>query len=444
MFRFALATAIAGVVGLGALPAAAAAQTPAPPTLAGESFSASQSVTTAPYPFFLVCGNGPTSGPNFKFSGKATGPFAGTFTESGMVSYTATVLPPPEVFAPLTAYSAAFKIKSKQGTVTGSETLVDNGAMADCLAGAGGGGVNIGPVETSYTATIKTASGSSYADHGTTDAAISQSFGLGQFWFASLSDAFTSAPAFTGPPTIGGNPTEGQTLTESQGNWNGSPTSFSYQWQRCDTTGNNCSDIGGADSPTYTLTSLDVGSTIRVEEWATNGGGTTGPDTSAVTSVIQASASPPPPPPTPPSPPTPPLGGSPPPSIVTAPGAAQLQGELFKRLAPSGKAATISALLKRGGYTFSYRALTAGEIVISWYAMPSGAHVRKARAKPTLIATGRARFSAAGPVRITVKLTADGKRILKTAKRLRLVVQGAYTPAGGAAVSATRAVTLRR
>jgi hypothetical protein len=78
--------------------------------------------------------------------------------------------------------------------------------------------------------------------------------------------AVVSGPVVTAtaPPTISGTTTQGQMLTSSTGSWINPPISFAYQWRRCDGSGANCSDISGASSSTYTLTSADVGSTIRV------------------------------------------------------------------------------------------------------------------------------------------------------------------------------------
>ena len=81
-----------------------------------------------------------------------------------------------------------------------------------------------------------------------------------------------AAPSNTGLPLINGNPQQGQTLTATNGKWDGSPTTFDYQWQDCDQAGQNCTDIGD-DAPTYTLTSDDVGSAIEVTVTATNDGG---------------------------------------------------------------------------------------------------------------------------------------------------------------------------
>jgi hypothetical protein len=98
-----------------------------------------------------------------------------------------------------------------------------------------------------------------------------------------------AAPQNTAPPTISGTPQEGQTLTEAHGTWTGSPTSYSYQWLRCDSSGANCTAITGATSQTYTLTAADVGHTIRVQETATNAAGSASAR-SAPTAVVTGPA----------------------------------------------------------------------------------------------------------------------------------------------------------
>jgi hypothetical protein len=45
--------------------------------------------------------------------------------------------------------------------------------------------------------------------------------------------AFAAAPANTALPTVSGSAFVGSTLTGATGTWSNSPTSFSYQWQRC-------------------------------------------------------------------------------------------------------------------------------------------------------------------------------------------------------------------
>jgi hypothetical protein len=91
-------------------------------------------------------------------------------------------------------------------------------------------------------------------------------------------------PTNTSLPTISGTAKDGQTLTTSNGTWANNPTTFSYQWRRCSTSGGDCKEVG-ADRQTYGLDQNDVGSTIRVAVKAKNAsGGNTA--TSAPTAVV--------------------------------------------------------------------------------------------------------------------------------------------------------------
>ena len=98
------------------------------------------------------------------------------------------------------------------------------------------------------------------------------------------------APVNTAPPAIDGTAVQGETLTASSGSWDNSPTAYSYQWQRCDSAGNNCSNISGAAIySSYTLVYADAGSTIRVRVTATNDSGSTDA-TSAQTALVSGKA----------------------------------------------------------------------------------------------------------------------------------------------------------
>jgi hypothetical protein len=101
----------------------------------------------------------------------------------------------------------------------------------------------------------------------------------------------STPPANTSPPTVSGTAQEGKTLTGNRGSWSNSPTDYDYSWRRCDTQGNNCGDIGGANGTTYPLTSADVGRTIRFRVTAKNADGSTSA-TSAPTTVVKAGAKP--------------------------------------------------------------------------------------------------------------------------------------------------------
>ena len=99
-------------------------------------------------------------------------------------------------------------------------------------------------------------------------------------------------PVSGSPPSISGSPSIGQTLTETHGVWTNTPTAYTYQWEDCDPTGQSCSEVSGASGQTYTVTTADIGRTIRVQEVASNPGGAGQPATSAATAVVTAAEPP--------------------------------------------------------------------------------------------------------------------------------------------------------
>jgi subtilisin family serine protease len=98
--------------------------------------------------------------------------------------------------------------------------------------------------------------------------------------------AAAKAPANSRPPTISGSPQVGQTLTAVRGAWTNRPTSFAYQWLRCTSSGGSCATIANARSQTYVLEAADLGRTIRVQETASNWGGTTAARSAATATVV--------------------------------------------------------------------------------------------------------------------------------------------------------------
>jgi hypothetical protein len=96
----------------------------------------------------------------------------------------------------------------------------------------------------------------------------------------------TAAPSNTSLPSISGSARDGSLLTASHGSWTGSPTSYAYQWLRCDAEGGNCGSIAGATSDKYTVQTADVGHRLRVQVTATNKDGS-GVAVSRPTGVVQ-------------------------------------------------------------------------------------------------------------------------------------------------------------
>ena len=96
-------------------------------------------------------------------------------------------------------------------------------------------------------------------------------------------------PASTTLPSIAGTALVGSALTASTGSWNGTPTSYAYQWQDCAAV--LCVNIQAATGSAYVLQPSDVGHTLDVVVTATNAGGSasaTSAQTAAITSATPA------------------------------------------------------------------------------------------------------------------------------------------------------------
>jgi hypothetical protein len=89
-----------------------------------------------------------------------------------------------------------------------------------------------------------------------------------------------SAPVVTGTAVVN------NTLTTSVGSWDGGVAPFSYQWQRCSSTGTSCAGIPGATASTYKLTTADGGHVVRSTVRATNVNGVSQPAGSAGNKLV--------------------------------------------------------------------------------------------------------------------------------------------------------------
>lgn len=95
----------------------------------------------------------------------------------------------------------------------------------------------------------------------------------------------TAGPKNTEAPTISGTPKVGQTLTANEGSWTANPSSYSYQWQRCDVDVAMCSSVAGATAKTYAVGVADLGYRLRVAVTARNAKGSA-TASSAITAIV--------------------------------------------------------------------------------------------------------------------------------------------------------------
>ncbi len=105
-------------------------------------------------------------------------------------------------------------------------------------------------------------------------------------------------PANLTPPAISGTAQVGNSLTADVGTWDGKRLQYAYQWLRCDSSGANCSAIGGATASTLSLLSAYLGARLRVVVVAANRKGSVAATSAATAAVSNATLAPAPAPPT--------------------------------------------------------------------------------------------------------------------------------------------------
>jgi 5-hydroxyisourate hydrolase-like protein (transthyretin family) len=255
------------------------------------------------------------------------------------------------------------------------------------------------------------------------------------------------APVNSSAPGISGEAREGVALAESHGSWTNHPTGYAYQWRDCDSSGGNCSDIAGATSQTYTLSASDVGHTIRVQESATNAGGTGGPVASAPTMLVTAPAtgggftgtagggS------------TGTGGGSTGASGLTGwgstlgTGAGGMPSNAFTlggSQPGSNGSLLVSADVPGPGTLTAQQAAGARQASIA-----AKRQKRKGRAQPKLIQPTSVTATKAGAVTLTLKPTAAALKLLRGHRSVKVSVRITFTPTGGTPSNHTIQVTFK-
>ncbi len=173
------------------------------------------------------------------------------------------------------------ELSASPGTWTGSPTSYTyqwescNALGEGCLSVSGATSSSYMLTPSDLESTVRVVVTASNADGSTT--AISPPTG----------PVVPAAPTNEAPPTIGGTAEAGETLSASPGTWTGSPTSYAYQWEDCNSAGEECDEVSGATSPSYELTASDVGHTVVVVVTASNAGGSTSV-ASSPTAVVAA------------------------------------------------------------------------------------------------------------------------------------------------------------
>ncbi len=125
---------------------------------------------------------------------------------------------------------------------------------------------------------------------------------------------------------------------------------------------------------------------------------------------------------------------------------ATVRADLRRLLSPRGPGARIARLL-RHGYTVTFRAPSAGRLVIGWYHVTEvheAGHPKRHRTRKVLVASVSAHVRGAGRARVRIHLSARGRTLLRHAHHERLTVEAAFTPHGQRKVTVSREITLRR
>src|SRR3954452_17010032 len=98
--------------------------------------------------------------------------------------------------------------------------------------------------------------------------------------------AATTTPTLTAAPTVSGDATRARALTAGAGTWDGSPSSYAYQWQR--DSGSGFVDIANARTSRYTVQVADENARLRVKVTARNRIGTSAASPAPVGPVAKA------------------------------------------------------------------------------------------------------------------------------------------------------------
>jgi len=126
------------------------------------------------------------------------------------------------------------------------------------------------------------------------------------------------------------------------------------------------------------------------------------------------------------------------PGVLPPPTRKEIRALMRMEITPEGRASELAAILRTGGYSLSFEALTAGVARVEWDIVPPGglAHAA-ARTRTVVVARGSLAFPAAGTGHIAMRLTVTGRRLLRSEMashvgNLSVRAKATFTPTGGA------------
>lgn len=221
--------------------------------------------------------------------------------------------------------------------------------------------------------------------------------------------ASAAAPENTTAPSVSGSARVGETLSATNGAWSNTPSSYAYQWQRCNLAGAGCADIlTGGDKQGYTLTLADEGHRVRVEVTATNADGHASAD-SDPTEVVSAAKGP-----TPGTRPTITGTAAVGEALTAHPGswtdATGTFGYRWLRCAPGG-AWSCALIAGATGSTYGVRAADTGkQIRVVVHAVSSGSQDAWATSRPTATVPGATTSTTTETTTTVVTTTVAGNR----------------------------------
>ena len=187
---------------------------------------------------------------------------------------------PSVVYNPATGFTAVYYVGPNGRMWNYNWTLQNSWSAYELSGGGAAAAANASPSvvynpATGFTAVYYVASNGQMWNYNWT---------LQTSWTAS---ALPDLPINIGKPSLSTTmPSQNVPLLTTNGSWTNNPTSYVYQWERCNASGAECSSIAGETSSSYTPVEADLEHTLVMTVTATNNEGST-PASSSPTSVVR-------------------------------------------------------------------------------------------------------------------------------------------------------------